>query len=455
MLNISTNTVSPYVTTGRYQALKEVEERKSGKVLLRLLLFFTVLFVVLLFLPWTQNIRANGTVTTLQPNQRPQDVQTIIGGRIEEWFVREGDFVEAGDTLLHVSETKDEYFDDNLLGRAATQVAAKEMSVRSYASKAGALEDQMSALRQSATLKLEQARNKLEQAQLKVQSDSIDVLAAQAAAKAAEDQYLRNDSLYEKGLKSLTAVQDYEVKYQETRAKVISAQNKLLASRNDVLNARVEIEAIQAKLRDDLAKARSDRYSALSNQLAAEADVAKLENQYSNYERRTSLYFITAPQAGYVTQILSEGIGENLKAGETVLTIVPADYQLAVEMYVRPLDLPLLEAGQEVNIQFDGWPAIVFSGWPNTSYGTYRGQVFAIDRDISEQGLYRIMIAPDPNDEPWPDPLRVGAGATGLILLKDVPIWYELWRQLNGFPPDLYTKEKKDTGPKPPKIKVK
>jgi membrane fusion protein, adhesin transport system len=107
-------------------------------------------------------------------------------------------------------------------------------------------------------------------------------------------------------------------------------------------------------------------------------------------------------------------------------------------MYVDPIDLPLIEKKQEVRIQFDGWPAIVFSGWPNTSYGTYGGRVFAIDNFISNNGKYRLMVSPDPNDHPWPDALRVGAGTFNMLLLKDVPIWYELWRQINGFPPDYY-----------------
>jgi hypothetical protein len=32
----------------------------------------------------------------------------------------------------------------------------------------------------------------------------------------------------------------------------------------------------------------------------------------------------------------------------------------------------------------------------------------------------------------------MGTGAQGIALLKDVPIWYELWRNINGFPPDYY-----------------
>jgi hypothetical protein len=170
----------------------------------------------------------------------------------------------------------------------------------------------------------------------------------------------------------------------------------------------------------------------------AEAVVTKLQNQYMNYSMRIGMYYITAPQDGYITKAIQSGIGEMIKAGESIISIMPADIDLAVEMYVKPLDLPLLEKGQHVRIQFDGWPAIVFSGWPNTSYGTYGGSIFAIDNFISENGMYRVLVAAAADDHPWPSALRVGAGTTSIVLLKDVPIWYELWRKINGFPPDYY-----------------
>ncbi len=445
MLNISLNSINRFVDRSSLDSLRHVESRRSGRVLLRLLVIFSVIGLVVLFLPWTQNIRALGKVTTLQPNQRPQSVQTVIGGQIEEWYVREGDFVEAGDTILHLTETKDEYFDANLLGRTRTQVKAKEMSVQSYQSKVAALDNQMSALRQSGQLKTEQAINKIRQGELKVMSDSIDLQATRLNTQVLADQYARMEELYDQGLKSLTDLENRRVKYQEAQAKLISAENKLLTSRNELINARVDQNAIQANLQDDLAKASSEQYSALSGRFDAEAGVAKLENQYSNYARRTDLYFLLAPQDGYVTQILSAGIGETLSAGEQVLTIMPSEYELAVEVYVRPIDMPLLDPGQEVNIQFDGWPAIVFSGWPNTSYGTFHGRIVAIDRIINPSGQYRIMVAPDPNRQDWPDALRVGAGSSNLILLSDVPLWYEIWRKINGFPPDLYTPEAPST----------
>lgn len=229
---------------------------------------------------------------------------------------------------------------------------------------------------------------------------------------------------------------------QKAQADMISAENKLLTSQNEVINASVELTSIQAQYRDDIAKAESEKYTAMSSMYDAEAVVTKLQNQYMNYSVRTGLYYITAPQDGYVTQAIQSGLGETIKEGESIVSIMPASYDLAVALYIRPIDLPLVEQGQHVRIQFDGWPAIVFSGWPNTSYGTYGGEVFAIDNFISDNGKYRLLVAPDPDGAPWPDALRVGAGTNNMLLLKDVPIWYELWRQINGFPPDFYQASK-------------
>ena len=57
---------------------------------------------------------------------------------------------------------------------------------------------------------------------------------------------------------------------------------------------------------------------------------------------------------------------------------------------------------------------------------------------ISDNGKYRVLLAPDKQDNKWPEAVRVGSGAKTMALLDDVPIWFELWRQLNGFPPNYY-----------------
>ncbi|NJN25432.1 MAG: HlyD family efflux transporter periplasmic adaptor subunit [Cyclobacteriaceae bacterium] len=441
MLNISPNSISGKFDISQYGSFKKVAAKPYNRNFAKMLIGLMLLIIIMMFVPWTQNISGYGYVTSLRPDQRPQTVHSVIGGRIESWYVQEGDFVHRGDTILYVSEIKDAYFDPQLLERAGQQIKAKELSQRSYQEKVKALDKQVSALEEMKALKLEQARNKLLQARLKVTADSIEYVAANTNFSIADRQLTRMVQLYEEGLKSLTDLESRTLKLQENQAKLIAYESKWLSSRNELINARLEISTIENDFRDKLAKANSDRYSALSGQYDSEAEVTKLENQYANYSVRQGMYFITAPQDGYITQAIQAGIGESIKEGTPIVSIMPARYDLAVEMYIEPMDLPLINKGQEVRFTFDGWPAIVFSGWPNTSYGTFGGIVVAIDNFTNSNGQYRMLVAADSTDTPWPEALRIGSGAFGQALLNDVPIGYELWRQINGFPPDYYKVE--------------
>lgn len=441
MLNISTNSVKDHIDINQFSSGKRAFHKKHYKFFNRFLLGLSLLLLVILFLPWTQNVSGKGYVTTLRPEHRPQTIQSPIPGRIEEWFVQEGDLVQKGDTILFISEVKGEYFDPLLVERTGDQIEAKSNSVQSYLGKIDALGNQITALREEQALKSRQAINKLMQARLKVESDSIDLRAARSNLEIARAQYERTLSLHEEGLKALSDVEEKNQKLQDIRAKVISQENKLLASENEVINSEIEINRIEAEYAEKVSKTQSELHTARSNQYDAAAQVSKLESEFSNYAIRNDLYYILAPQTGYINKAIRAGIGETIKEGERLVGIMPADFELAVETYVRPIDVPLLYPGEPVRVQFDGWPSIVFSGWENLSYGTYGARIVAVENFISDNGMYRVLLAPDPDDRPWPSGVRVGSGATTIALLDVVPIWYEIWRNLNGFPPDYYHPE--------------
>jgi len=444
MLNISHNQLHKTVDLTTFNSGKTIFNKDYYKQFNKFLLAFAIIGFIILFLPWTQNISGQGQVTTLKPNQRPQTIQSQIPGRIEEWFVQEGDYVKKGDTILRISEVKSDYFDDKLVERTNDQIEAKSSSVTAYQGKVDALNRQVTALRNEQQLKLKQAKNKLLQSHLKVKSDSIDFEAAKTNLEIARRQYERIETLQNEGLKAVKDVEEKRLKLQETEAKLISQENKLLASINEVINAEVEILSINASYVDKISKSQSDMFTAQSGQFDAKAQVTKLENSYTNYKRRNDLLFITAPQNGYINKALVGGIGETFKEGEELVSIMPAQYDLAIDTYVKPIDLPLIHINEKVRVQFDGWPAIVFSGWPNVSYGTYGAQVVAIENFISDNGKYRVLLAPNPDDHPWPEAIRVGSGAKTIALLEDVPIWFELWRQINSFPPNYYQPNKMD-----------
>lgn len=439
MLNISNNQLNKKVTISGYKSHDKAFDRVHYKLFNKLVGGFFILCFFMMFLPWTQNVTADGYVTTLTPDQRPQTIQSQIPGRIEKWYVKEGDFVKKGDTILYISEIKTEYQDPQLVERSRLQRDAKNNSVLSYKQKVIALEKQFVAIEKERQLKLSQAKNKLQQSRLKVKSDSMDLGAAEINYKIAEVQYKRSVTLQKEGLKPMTDVEQKNIKLQGAQAKLISQENKLMASKNDVINAEIEINRISAEYADKLSKAQSDKFTALSNQFEAEVETSKLENTTSNYEIRNSLYYVTAPLDGYVNKAIRAGIGETFKEGESLVGIMPNHYDLAVETFVDPIDLPLIHKGEKVRIQFDGWPAIFFSGWPNAAFGTFAGEVVAVETFISSNGKFRVLIAPDAKENKWPENVRVGSGAYTIALLDDVPIWYEIWRKLNGFPPNYYT----------------
>ena len=229
--------------------------RQNRKSRLKIwVLILLAAFAGFLFLPWTQNIRATGTVTALKQEQRPQQINTIIGGRIEKWYIKEGDYVQKGDTLVQLSEIKDDYLDPKLLQRTAAQIAAKQASLSSYEKKISAASSQIGALRTLLQAKLSQLDKKYRQAEVKLQSDSMEVVAATNEWNIALLQYDRQRKLHDSGLVSLSQLESRNQNYQTALAKKISAENKYLASQQELDIIQIEMAAVQQDYSEKILK---------------------------------------------------------------------------------------------------------------------------------------------------------------------------------------------------------
>lgn len=414
--------------------------------------FFVLLglLLIILFLPWTQNVRGTGYVTTLRQEERPQEINTIISGKVLKWHVKEGDYVQQGDTILQLEEIKVDYLDPKLLSRTADQLTAKQLSIDYYKEKVTGAGSQLNAMDAGIQLKIDQLKNKLVQLDLKINSEQNELAAAENDFRISAKQFDRQKALYDSGLVSLTQLEQRNQVYQNALSKKISAQNKLANTRQDILNTNIEINASRQDYNEKTAKTRGEQFQSLSEINTKEGDVAKLQNQYSNYSIRNGMYVIRAPQSGQITQAKKAGLGEVVKEGEMVVQIVPNAVEYAVELFVKPVDIPLIQKGQKIRFMFDGFPAIVFSGWPEGSFGTFGGVVTSVESAVSSNGLFRVLAKRDSADKLWPKRLSIGAGANAMALLKDVPIWYELWRNINGFPPDYYLQKKEKEAKKYP-----
>lgn len=377
-----------------------------------------VIFCLLaaLFLPWRQTITGEGKVTVFSPMERPQSINSLIDARISKWHVNEGQMVKQGDLLLELVEVNDKYLDQNQLQNLKGQQSA-------LFSKRYATENLINSLEQ-------QVRSQTE-----LQSATIQ--GAEQNFKTAELNYDRRLQLFDKGLSS---TRDLEL----AKLDIVKAKAGLEMARNSL-----KIQETEAKL--------AQSYEKLAS---INSEIFKFDIEISNFESRVDQRKIYAPLDGQVVRLKILGQGEIIKSGTELAIIAPLTSDQAIELYVSDVFAPLLSVGRVVRLQFSGFPAVQFSGWPSVALGTFAGKVTAIDASSDQQNQYRILVQPDykkieEGEEvqwPTPDVLRPGTKAVGWVILDEVPMWYELWRVLNGFPPTIiYTPEKQGLS----KIKAK
>lgn len=398
--------------------------------------------VVVLFLPWTQNISSSGHLTTLYQDQRPQQINTVIPGKIIKWYIKEGDVVKKGDTIVQLADTKDDYLDSNLVERTKDQLVSKEQKLLFYSEKINAIESQINAIENNRDLKINAYENKIEQYKRKLISDSSEVVAAEVDFKIAQEQLSRGKQLYNQGVVSLVELERRTAQNNKALAVLTEKQQKLLNTRQEINILKIDINSIRQEADDKIFKSRSEIATSRGEIAGTTGELAKNKNVLANYISRGNQKWLIAPQDGQIIKAKKSGINEIVKEGEMIVEMVPTKIDHAVELFIEPMDLILINPGQKIRMIFDGFPAIVFSGWPDNSYGTFAGEVLMVENNRNENGKFRILVIPDSQQKQWPTSLKTGTGARGFALLNTVPVWYELWRQINGFPPDYYkTKE--------------
>jgi multidrug efflux pump subunit AcrA (membrane-fusion protein) len=367
-------------------------------------------------------------------------LNSIIPGRILKWWVKEGDFVKKGDTIVQLADVKDDYLDPQLMQRTNEQVDAKQQKMVFYQQKISATESQIVAMENARELKLNSLNNKMEQIRRKMLSDSAEIISAEVDYQVAVQQLSRAKEMYARGIITLVEFEKRSQQFNKALAVLTEKQQKFQNSKQDVIICSIEMNSTRQDAADKIFKARGEIASAQSEIASTSGDLSKNRNQLSNYEIRGSQRWLIAPQNGQLVKAKKSGINEMVKEGDMIAEIVPTTFNYAAELFISPMDLVLMNKGQRVTLIFDGFPAMVFSGWPAASYGIFVGEVAAVETNLSENGKFRVLVTQNSTERQWPSELKIGTGVQGFALLKNVSIWYELWRQINGFPPEYYKK---------------
>jgi adhesin transport system membrane fusion protein len=391
---------------------------------------FIVGVPALIFAPWVQNVSGVGTVVGTTPFERQQTIDTAVEGRVTKYYVIEGTKVKAGDLIAEVADN-----DPLILERLKEERNLIAMRVDQAKSRVTAQEVALQQIELSRRNALESARSRIKVAEDNIKAAQNSLISAEAVFTANK----LNLDRVKTGLASgLFSQRQYEQQVQanaSSEADVDRAKASLQAAINEKLARDADYQKIETDFQNSIATANATLASGKSDVANSAAEMQRVEVRVSRQQTQT----VRAPRNGTVLRLLSQPGGELLKAGDSIASFVPETANLVVELYMDGNDVPLIHAGDQVRLQFEGWPAIQFTGWPAVAVGTFGGKVMLVDSTDNGQGKFRILVEPDSNSEPWPSTryLRQGVRTNGWVLLNQVSLGYELWRQFNGFPPTV------------------
>ena len=416
-------------------ALRFAGSPKTSRTLARILtiLFFTMA-AALIFTPWQQNVIGKGRVVAFAPIERQQPIQAPIDGRILNWHVVEGSKVKRGDVIVEMSDN-----DPSIMERLGQERDAIRGTYDQAVFKTGSLNGKIIQLESTRLSAISAAKSRVDEARDKVRSAEQKVLANEANLETAKLNIERQRRLANKGLSSTRTLELTELTMNKALADLESARAGLAADRNGLMAKQADLEKTDADAQSKVEDSRASVASARSDAEKARAELTKIDVRLARQSTQT----VTAPIDGTVWRVLARQGGDQIKSGQTLAVLVPESSKNVVELWMDGNDIPLIEVGRHVRLQFEGWPALQFSGWPSIAVGTFGGDVLLVDSTDNGMGLFRVLVEQDPSDDAWPSDryLRQGALANGWVLLNQVPLYYELWRQFNGFPPVIAVDE--------------
>lgn len=403
--------------------------RSPRRLLIGIVSMFVLLPLLLLLIPWVQTIPGTGQVIAYGPVERRQTIDSPVKGRVSKWLVTEGTYVEEGTPLVEVLGN-----DPELSRRLEGQAKAQADKVEAMSQNLEAFNIQVEALRIGRGAALDAAAAKVAQAEQKQEAASRKLSASTTESRLAQVQRDRVLALQEEGISSARDLDLAELSAQKAEAQRASDAAALEAARQAVAQSKSELASKTAEIDAKIADAVSKREKVRGELEDARSKLLEAESKTAAQADRV----IRAPRAGTIFRLLSLEGQAQVKIGSPLAELIPSTEQRAVELFVDGNDAAWVDPGRNVRIQFEGWPAVQFGGWPGAAMGTFGGKVAFIDASDDGKGNFRVVIRPDAEDAPWPrtTELRQGVRAKGWILLDTVTLAYELWRQINGFPPE-------------------
>jgi biotin carboxyl carrier protein len=445
-------TENPVVPTASFHlpSLRLVASpRLPRRIAKALLILLALTLIALLAAPWQQSVRGTGQVVAYAPLERQQIIEANISGRVYKWGdgISEGVLVTKDQLILELRD-----IDPAALERLQQQCAAYEEKLRSAELITQAYQTKLQAVTDAQQMAIAAAHQEVAMAEQKVEAERQGLAAAEAARSQALAFFDRKKGLAQDQLTSPQEVEIADRKFKEADAKLKQAESYLASAVSGLEAKKSQLIQKQREAEGYVETTRAEHQKAIGEVALVQKELAELQGKLAKQQNQ----LVTAPRDGTIVRLLANEGGAIVKEGDPLFVLVPEAAERAVELWVSGNDVPLISPGRHVRLQFEGWPAVQFAGWPSVAVGTFGGEVVNVDATDNGKGRFRILILPDAGAE-WPSQsyLRQGVRANGWVLLNQVKLGYEVWRQLNGFPPVISQDEPKDEKKsKVPKVKM-
>lgn len=339
-----------------------------------------------------------GKVVAFAPEERLQTVSSPVKGfvhQIDERLV-EGATVKQGDILLQIQPDASQLIDR--LTRNAENLESKLSAERTKANVYGesivALEEAKAAALAAADTATEAAKSQGDAKERFIQGYEVKTRQARA-------DFERTVLLHERGIVPQGSIEKAQATLDFAAAELDSMKLELQAARQAWEAKKNERAQIEREAQTKIDSAQAMQQNAVQQIAAIEKELHETRVKLSEVDR----LLIKAPRDGSLFRARVLEKGRVLNEGEELFAIGPETSERAVEIWLSGSESALVQQGDRVRLEFEGWPVV-------EPAGVFYGNVFSIAPSPDGTGKFRILITEDA-DSDWPEEryLRPGVRA--------------------------------------------
>jgi adhesin transport system membrane fusion protein len=331
------------------------------------------------------------------PQSQIKVIQHLEGGIVQEIYVKAGDSVKEGDSLILLNlassglnrEELQARLDGLLIQRARLAAEARATEPEFPAEAAGRQPELVNAERAT----LEARRGEL-QSTISVQNRQIQQRQLEIQEAESRQKSLQNDiklareklTIYENLVKDALISR---VEYVEQQRTVEQLQGEVEAITHSIPRAQAAMEEARERARELQLGFRREAQNELGQ---VELNIARTRELLAEASEQRQRALIKSPIDGIIKNVGVNTIGGVVQPGQPIMEVVPTDEKLVVEAKLNPVDRGYVREGQ---------PAMVkVSSYDFVRYGGLRGQVtfVAADSDTDEktnEPFYRVVVQTD------------------------------------------------------------